>query len=274
MNATTTSRFQIMICHASVGKGFDAYNKARHDCATTLSRLGYQRADLLFPTGHSPLRNRLGFYRDALRTINHVARNCPKEVIIQYPLNDRFIPKLLMRYLMRRCRSARIILLIHDVDSLRERARLESYEKSFFNRADLLLVHTPSMEAYLTDHGVITPMRHLNLFDYYATEAPLRSSLDNESDSIVFAGNLLKSPFLTSLKPNILSRQLHLYGAVAPDSLPPNATYQGRFHPDHISDIRGRWGLVWDGTVSDCAQSTLGDYLRFNASHKASLYLA
>ena len=42
----------------------------------------------------------------------------------------------------------------------------------------------------------------------------------------------------------------------------------------HVCDIDGSWGLVWDGDSIDTCSGLLGKYLRYNAPHKCSLYIA
>ena len=36
----------------------------------------------------------------------------------------------------------------------------------------------------------------------------------------------------------------------------------------------GSWGLVWDGISVNRCEGEFGDYLRYNAPHKLSLYIA
>ena len=50
--------------------------------------------------------------------------------------------------------------------------------------------------------------------------------------------------------------------------------YCGRFTPDNVSYIKGGWGLVWDGDSLETCSGEKGEYLRYNSSHKISLYLA
>jgi len=54
-----------------------------------------------------------------------------------------------------------------------------------------------------------------------------------------------------------------------------NATYFGSFLPDELpSALEGSFGLVWDGDSSKTCSGVFGEYLKYNNSHKASLYLA
>ena len=53
-----------------------------------------------------------------------------------------------------------------------------------------------------------------------------------------------------------------------------NIVYNGVFTPENTSGIQGGWGLVWDGPTINSCTGDFGEYLRYNSSHKTSLYLA
>ncbi len=45
--------------------------------------------------------------------------------------------------------------------------------------------------------------------------------------------------------------------------------------PDELpAALEGGFGLVWDGDSAETCSGVFGEYLRYNNSHKASLYLA
>lgn len=50
--------------------------------------------------------------------------------------------------------------------------------------------------------------------------------------------------------------------------------YMGSFKPDNVSFIKGGWGLVWDGDSLSTCTGMIGRYLKYNASHKLSLYIS
>ena len=52
-----------------------------------------------------------------------------------------------------------------------------------------------------------------------------------------------------------------------------NLTYKGFFDSEHVSNIEGSWGLVWDGDSIDTCDGIYGTYLRINSPHKLSLYI-
>ena len=51
--------------------------------------------------------------------------------------------------------------------------------------------------------------------------------------------------------------------------------YFGAFLPDElIKNLKGKYGLVWDGDSIETCSGGKGEYLRINNPHKLSLYLA
>ena len=173
-------------------------------------------------------------------------------------------------------RGAKVIFLIHDVQCIRFNKNTSEIEK--LNNASLLLVHTEAMKQKLLELGVTTPMRVLQLFDYYSdSPMPEAGGTLQHKHNIVFAGNLSKSDFLKGLIDNNNGHLcLMLYGLLGDLSLEGcnNVIYNGIFRPDDTSTIQGGWGLVWDGASIDSCIGDYGEYLRYNSSHKTSLYLA
>lgn len=167
----------------------------------------------------------------------------------------------------------RIIVLAHDVEAIRE-TQDGALDLNTLRLADVIIVHSQPMADALVRLGIRKPCVALEFFDYLSScGRDVRVVTDNPS--LLFAGNLQKSVFLRSLAnaPNL--PHLNLYGGRCPDlALPPQVTYRGFFDNEDIASVEGDWGLVWDGdSVGTCA-GTLGDYLRYNAPFKFSLYLA
>ena len=173
--------------------------------------------------------------------------------------------------------GGQIVFLIHDVNSLRW-GKVNSKEVVWLNSADHLIVHTEAMASALKDIGVNTKMNVIHLFDYYSKDAmpKLEVTLARRSE-IAFAGNLEKSKFLEPLMGHTFSNiNIELYGLKGNRNLDGNdhIHYQGVFNADHTGAVKAGWGLVWDGDRLDKCSGILGNYLKVNASHKLSLYLA
>lgn len=121
-------------------------------------------------------------------------------------------------------------------------------------------------------------MNVIHLFDYYSKDAmPEIEETLTRKGVIAFAGNLEKSKFLEPLKGQAFSNiNVELYGLKGNCNLDVNnhIHYQGVFNADLTGAVKAGWGLVWDGDRLDTCSGILGNYLKVNASHKLSLYLA
>lgn len=195
-------------------------------------------------------------------------------VFIQYPIIDQSdgVNKLIR---LRYEKNIKIICLIHDIQLLRSECEIVyGLEYDFLKElADIWIVHNERMKKLLIEKGFSEErIVCLGIFDYL---------IDNPSeviysDGVIVAGNLdkAKSEYIYHLK-EIKGIMFNLFGANYNDIKYNNITYYGSFLPDDlISNLRGKYGLVWDGnTVHTCGGNT-GRYLRYNNPHKMSLYLA
>lgn len=195
----------------------------------------------------------------------------PQVVYIQYPAYSAVIMDRALK-ILRKQSSAKIVLIVHDIESLRMSADHPEFltaEIRRFNSADGLIVHNQAMADWLSDHGATVPMSQLKLFDYANPQPAITEPV---SPSICFAGNLRKAQFLNDvpfkqLKIDVFGDGLTLtnsqlidHGSESPDEL-----------PKHLTD---RFGLIWDGDSADTCSGEYGEYLRYNSPHKASLYLS
>jgi hypothetical protein len=104
---------------------------------------------------------------------------------------------------------------------------------------------------------------------------PVRSTC-----SIAFAGNLNKSEFLLAMdEPKDNCFCLELWGKIdsaKQEKLPDFCRYHGVLAADEVPQevAKADYGLVWDGSGKDEIEGGLGEYLRYNNSHKCGLYLA
>ena len=205
------------------------------------------------------------YLREAIAGMN------PQVVYIQYPAYSAVVMDHALKILRKRS-SAKIVLLVHDVESLRLSADHPEFltaEIRRFNSVDGLIVHNQAMADWLNDHGVMVPMSQLQLFDYVN---PQRLITDAASSNICFAGNLRKAQFLNDVPfkqlqvdvfgdgLTLTNSQLIDHGSKSPDEL-----------PKYLTD---RFGLIWDGDSADTCSGEYGEYLKYNSPHKASLYLS
>ena len=173
--------------------------------------------------------------------------------------------------------GAKVSCVIHDIDSLRTNdSGQTTMETDVLRRCDMVIAHTPAMKRWLVGQGVDEwRIEVLNVFGYI-TDTPLREVGDLGDATIVFAGNMAKSPFVKLLH-NVAGDNVkyHIYGNITNDFRDSECViYKGSFAPEHPEIEEGNWGLVWDGDRTDTCNGLVGNYLRYNSSHKIALYLA
>ena len=196
-------------------------------------------------------------------------------------LTYRWIP------LIRRWKSCRFIVLIHDLESLRkgdnnykEKTNSVSLfaDKCLLKQFDAIICHNPVMKEYLVSLGYCADkIICLEIFDYL-TEADVKHRERSEFPSIAIAGNLgmKKSGYIYKLDfpKDVLT--VHLYGRGFEASRASlNLNYHGSFEAEELPKyLAGDFGLVWDGISTETCAGNTGEYLRYNNPHKLSLYLA
>lgn len=258
----------------------NAQSKAREDVVHTLQNLGYKLCNIVnrkYSWGadkryhHYPLLSQYHAFRQARRLVHNIKEG---DVVV---IQDFYLKH--MQYIATESlvRKAKVVFLIHDIQCIRFNIQTKEVEQ--LNNATLLLVHTEAMKNKLQELGITTPMKVLTLFDYYSKE-PMQTPNDilKRKNDIVFAGNLAKSVFLHELGNETVNSSIHfrLYGILGDMNISSHHSfvYNGVFKPANTANITGGWGLVWDGDSIDSCTGDLGQYLRYNASHKTSLYLA
>lgn len=211
-----------------------------------------------------------------------------KKIMLQYPFysNEKF-NRICYRIL-----PSRAVLLIHDIKSLRYEESEGQTQKEIrqINRFEKLIVHNEKMKKWLEEQGIPgEKMTVLQMFDYLtAGNENIKGSGENGSlsekeeretaaDTLAFAGNLGKSPFIDKMLSTNDSKRLKfaLYGIQPSELILKSGFYRGVEAPDRLPDVlEGSYGLVWDGqSLGECEEAA-GRYLQYNCPHKYSLYMA
>lgn len=262
---------RLLISLTKLTNSHDASVKPRTDIAQFLTGPDTQVVNVPIDV-NSKLSKAMGvgwtlsaYLREAIAGAN------PQVVYIQYPAYSAVVMDHTLK-ILRKKSSAKIVLLIHDIESLRMSADHPEFltsEIRRFNSVDGLIVHNQAMADWLSNQGVTVPMSQLQLFDYIN---PQRLITDATSSNICFAGNLRKAQFLNDVPfkqlqvdvfgdgLTLTNSQLIDHGSKSPDELP-------KFLTD-------RFGLIWDGNSADTCSGEYGEYLKYNSPHKASLYLS
>lgn len=252
----------------------DALSKARLDINRTFESIGAYVLTIKVKVGRNRLIGIIDNIWQYIKCMYYIPYK--SNVYIQYPaLSSRpSYYNVLLKYA--KARMCKIIYIIHDIEALRFSLNSEKRESRILNQADILIVHTNAMRDKLKELGVYKPMVVLQLFDYYCVtgEVPNGAQLNY----VAFAGNLskYKSKFIEKL----IAREnkyvkYRFYGIPNEQDFNKsvNSEYCGSFVPEKVYELHASWGLVWDGDDLDNC-SGVGEYLKYNSSHKLSLYIA
>lgn len=253
---------------------YDASNKPRMDIMRILEQDGYvpltayRRINIPKMT---PLYI-LGYYIWMALRIKKDDTLC-----YQYPVMYGCFPYFLRLLSFLNNKGVRLVCIIHDLDYLRFKKSQEFKNRLIkgIKKADIVIAHTSTMKEYLEKEGVCSEIRVLYLFDYLSSDG-MNNALYSKThrNEVVFAGNLNKSKFIEKLNEYKFSYvKFVLYGIEPQFTFSEKITYSGRFLPDNVSAVKGGWGLVWDGESVETCSGMLGNYLRYNAPHKLSLYI-
>ena len=262
----------------------NAGSKARNDVEAILISEGYEGLELKVENWYKMnfFKAQQHKYRETKSVFDQLGAG--DELVIQFPIihHTFFISRLIKQA---QKRGAKFYLLIHDIETLRHAAgsevkfrhKVRNYfqEKKALMSVDGIIVHNDIMKKVLVGQGVpADKMVSLEIFDYLIPNFAEKPNLQKDQPIIV-AGNLnpTKSGYLYNLPEQ---PAYNLYGVGYDESRAlKNTSYFGSFMPDNLpTALEGSFGLVWDGDSSETCQGSYGNYLRFNNSHKASLYLA
>lgn len=253
-----------------------AGNKARMDLDTILEEK-YGRC--IFNINQTIYRNILEKIQwmlnlDNIKLILTIASMKRKNLIIQYPF---YFNPIIRHYLNELNKNNREILIVHDVDSLREISNNTlSEDIADMNKAEIVVLHNSKMITALQQKGLSVPSVNLELFDYLL-EGDLPKQNYQLGKALVFAGNLGKSDFLKDSRLSDLQVEFNLYGPNFDKNKIcwKNVAYKGSFKPNEIPyELEGSFGLIWDGEVVDTCSGAFGQYMKYNNPHKLSLYIA
>ena len=262
----------------------NAGNKARNDVEVIFNRLGYAPLKVRVDDWYkmNVLNAQIHKYRALLRAFKRLKKN--DDIVIQFPLlhHSLFINSLLKSL---KNRGVNIYLLIHDLETLRfvndktlplrMKLRMKLTEGDTFHSVTGIIAHNPIMKSVLVDKGVeADKIVSLGIFDYLIPNFQERTGL-TKNQPIIVAGNLAqeKAGYLYQLPAR---PAYNLYGVGFDEGRAlANEAYFGSFLPDELpAALEGGFGLVWDGDSAETCSGVFGEYLRYNNSHKASLYLA
>ncbi len=254
---------------------FCASKKAPSDVQRTLESIGAKPEFLVLPDAKSKIKVWAIKIYYMMRLYSKLKPN--DELFFQGYGFERSVA-ILVR--LARRKNIKSHYIVHDINFLRyDEFYSDKKEVEFLKLFDCLYVHTENMVKHLHRLGISTPMKIMHIFDYYSDDPVMAKEETFALKNVVaFAGNLDKSVFLaklvnTEIPSNITYR---LYGISQDASKLENSQikYMGAFQPNRTGALKAGWGLLWDGDSVETCSGDLGLYLKVNASHKLSLYLA
>ena len=262
----------------------NAGSKARNDVEQIVKKEGYQDLVLSVDNWYE-----MGILKAQLcksKVFGEVLDQLKQgdELLIQLPIiNHSFFTTHHVKKAQKK--GVKVDFIIHDLDALRfmngqavplkQRIRMKIQESALLGAADGIIAHNPIMKSVLVDKGIAEDkIVILGIFDYLIPNFQEKTGL-TKNQPIIVAGNLAqeKAGYLYSLP---IDPAYNLYGVGFDESRAlANETYFGSFLPDDLpAALEGGFGLVWDGDSAETCSGVFGEYLRYNNSHKASLYLA
>lgn len=195
-----------------------------------------------------------------------------------------FIPSnaLRIRFLsfFRKIVGFRLLCFVNDVESMRM-VKSEKYavgEMKGIATADVVLVPNENSVRILREkHQMLNPMIPVGVWDYLVDDSMLPVEHGGEMNPrgvVAYAGNLNLAPFIDALQSVGLSFRIWGSGKAKGGESP--VVFMGEEYPERlVGKIAGcSWGLVWSGSSVETCNGQVGDYLKFNNSHKCGLYLA
>ncbi len=275
------SKFQILFDDGNDIEPTNAGEKAPSDIISVADVLGYKKISVKSHWEQlDDLDWRTNERGESWERIKEAAENS-SIMLLQNPNwneNEFEVRKKYIKYLKSE-KDVRIISVIHDIENLRKIYNTEYMQREaefMLKTSDILIVHNKKMAEYYQQEGIESErLINLKIFDYLCSDdsIPLRGI----SRNVVVAGNLSadKNPHIALLS-ELGGIKFHLYGmGYEKQKDEDNITYHGTFSADELPDVMiDGFGLVWGGDSLDGCTGNAGEYLRYNAPHKLSLYLA
>ncbi|MGI8599482.1 MAG: hypothetical protein ACR2KB_09510 [Chitinophagaceae bacterium] len=179
---------------------------------------------------------------------------------------------ILVKWILLYKPSVRMICFITDINGLKDdNQTLLENEKIFFKKLKYFIVHNNRMKTWLLSFHNNAHISCIEFFDFLTSSS---ANFPKKANEVTFAGNLFKSRFINELD-IIEGIQFHIYGKLDRTiKVPAKAEYYGIVEPYSLpNQIKGSYGLVWDGDSVERSTGTFGNYLHYISPHKLSLYI-
>lgn len=208
-------------------------------------------------------------WKNRFRTIKN------SNIIIQYPALNSVIG--FNKIVRKIAKNNNVILLIHDLDSLRGNKQniVRKEDKKNLKEATYIICHNDNMKKEIEKMNVDkSKIYTLNIFDYLFEKIEYKNR--KKENTVIIAGNLSPSKvkYIQDIS-KIENVIFNLYGVGYEDNNEKNIIYKGKYTPEELlNNLDGSFGLIWDGESIDSCTGNMGAYLKYNNPHKLSLYMA
>lgn len=189
------------------------------------------------------------------------------------------ISRTLVYYFLLR-KKCKIIPLFEDINILRNKYS-QKEQQSLVNtlkKSECIISQNSRMTAYLRTLGIKAPAVELAVLDFLSDRVDDSQVHKGSEWTICYGGNLIESSsgFLFKI-PCSENITYNIYGFNLSDTrkLPDNVFYKGKFDGNNcIGNLRGDWGLVWNGRSIDIDPNDIkSTYYNYVSPHKFSMYL-
>lgn len=235
----------------------------REDIETVLKSEGFQTIEL--PESNN-LINKIINYARLKSIVNDLKK--PGAIFFHFPLRSRIIRTF---YKIAQRKRIKTILYVHDLEGLRDKdTYLLKNEMQVLERSDIIIAQNERMKEVILSQLGNKKIVVLEMYDYLGINiTPPKRLL---SETVSFAGNLNKAPFIQKLT-NLSYLKFIIYGQGNEEFAGENITFKGKVDPRILpSIIEGSFGLVWDGNSLETGKNS-GEYLCYNIPHKLALYI-
>lgn len=186
-------------------------------------------------------------------------------IFFQYPLFSK-TNQLILKIL--KIKNVNPICIVTDLDSIRDKQNIDE-EFTILNQYDDFILQNQAMKKLFLEKLTDKKYATIDLFDIHYSPEKITRTKNNE---IVFAGNIAKAPFVLELN-KINHLQFNIY---TQHQNKQNNNVQFHFVDDQQIDktnLKGSFGLVWDGEFLDNITCPFGEYLKYVTPLKLSKYI-
>lgn len=167
--------------------------------------------------------------------------------------------------------------IITDIDALRNKNLRLSDEIAKMIFTDGLIVQNRAQRSVIEKNGYTNKIVEMGILDFLGVPQVRKKKLPYEL-SICYGGNLsvAQSGFIYEMDQNDMTkRKYYIYGVnKQKEFMSDNFVYKGYFDTEKVSyNLKGDFGLVWNGNCIDISKTEKGNYYRYASPHKLSMYL-